>query len=60
LLEPENDGKTTKLIFVTEFDFKGSIPKYIVHKASTATFIDSQTRLKKLLVKLHPDKQFKG
>ena len=32
--QPEKDGKVTKFYYITEFDFKGSLPRYMVQKAA--------------------------
>jgi hypothetical protein len=49
LFQAEKDG--TKFTYITEFDFKGSLPRYVVQKAAQASFIDNVQRLRKLLEK---------
>jgi len=49
--EPINHGKGTKLIYITEFDFKGSIPRYVLNKAAPQTFVDGLLKLKKMIAK---------
>ena len=47
------------MTYITEFDFKGSIPKYIIQKAAQASWTDSVNKLRKLMDKLHPDQKYK-
>ena len=54
LFQPEKEGRVTKFFYVTEFDFRGSLPRYVVQKAAQASFIDNIQRLRKLLDKLEP------
>jgi hypothetical protein len=55
LLEPINDGKGTKFTYITEFDFKGSLPRYMLQKAASTGFIDALGKLRKLLQKKYPN-----
>ncbi|CDW84076.1 serine threonine protein kinase [Stylonychia lemnae] len=57
-IEPLNEGKCCKMTYITEFDFRGSIPRYIIQKAGQASYIDSMGKLRKLLDKLHPDQKY--
>jgi len=60
LFQAEKEGRVTKFIYVTEFDFKGSLPKYVVQKAAQASFIDNIQRLRKLLEKLESQHKYQG
>lgn len=53
-LTPTNGGKGTKLIYITEFDFKGSLPRYMLTKAASGGFIDALGKLRKILQKNYP------
>ena len=70
LFEPLSEGKQCRMTYITEvkisifllyflqFDFKGSLPRYMVQKAAQASFIDSLQKFKKLLDKLHIEDKF--
>eukprot|EP00347_Sterkiella_histriomuscorum_P022171 403331430 len=60
LFEPLSEGKQCRMTYITEFDFKGSLPRYMVQKAAQASFIDSLQKFKKLLDKLHIEDKFKS
>lgn len=47
-------GKRTRLIFLTEFNFGGNVPKSLVQSGASDKFIGNMVKLKKLLLKENP------